>query len=271
MRHPHARLGLSPRSRPCDHRAGVWEPKNPTQNTCRIDSRCTKRDVLHLNRFDFESIHMQDIFAFQSIALRLSNAYKARIPRRWYLYFTISVISVCMSFSHDEGTCILLSRSSRFGCLGHSSWDGCLEGTSYSSSLLNCSKVRISRRLSFRTRVSFLGLAACRLLAPAHRVLSNGSRGHGGKACAAERGSRDGNGWDNSLAIATTSQARQQHRPTRRRSSVATGRASCMRCSASPAASGDGFRARAGDVLLAGAHAARVRRKQRKPTASGPR
>ena len=169
--------------------------------------------------------------------------------------------------SHDVGTCILLSRSSRFGCLGHSSWDRYLEGRGTE----NCSKVRISRRLSFRTRVSFLGLTACRLLAPAHRVLSNGSRGHGGKACAAERGSRDGNGWDNSLAIATTSQARQQHRPTRRRSSVATGRASCMRCSASPAASGDGFRARAGDVLLAGAHAARVRRKQRKPTASGPR
>lgn len=166
-------------------------------------------------------------------------------------YFTISVISVWMSGALKVPVQVQFVSSPR--------------GTE------NCSKVRISRRLSFRTRVSFLGLTACRLLAPAHRVLSNGSRGHGGKACAAERGSRDGNGWDNSLAIATTSQARQQHRPTRRRSSVATGRASCMRCSASPAASGDGFRARAGDVLLAGAHAARVRRKQRKPTASGPR
>ena len=219
--------------------AASGSPKSRPKTLVEVESiqGAKKRDVLHMNRFDFESIQMQYILLFQVIptielCIQSSKAHVVQNRvKRMYSFWTISCISVWMSW--------------------HSSWnaweDRYLEGRGTE----NCSKARISWPSPASHRAPFrVGLAACRLLAPADGVVSNGSRGHGGKACAAGRGSRDGNGWDNN---------------------VATGRASSMRCSASPAASGDGFRARAGDVLLAGAHAARVRRKQRKPTASGPR
>ena len=159
---------------------------------------------------------------------------------------------------------------SRFGCQGQYYclyWD-----SSYTVELYF---PRRNLAASALPRAGLLGDQITRE-APADGVLSNGSRGHAGKACAAERGSRDGNGWD-SLAIAATSLPHCTHmhhaRPTKRRSSIAAWSSSCMRCSTSPAVSGDGFRARAGGVLLAGAHAARVRRKHHcnhKLTAAGP-